>query len=68
MKKFLNILKNNKIKFAGYTVSALSFILTLAGGAIESKQLEETVDEAVDAKIASIINEATDGEDTQNEK
>jgi len=71
MKNLLKKVKDNKIKIASGALSIASFIVSIAAGAVESKQLEQTVDQAVDAKIASIINETDEEiekvEEAQNE-
>lgn len=71
MKNLLKKVKGNKIKIASGALSVVSFIVSIAAGAVESKQLEQTVDQAVDAKIASIINETNEeiekAEEPQNE-
>ena len=71
MKNLLNKVKEHKVKIASIALTVAGFALSFAEGAIETKQLEQTVDQTVDAKIAAIINETNEemkeSEDAQNE-
>ena len=71
MKELFKKIGSNKVKIASGAVSIATFALSVVSGIIENKQLEQTVDQVVDAKIASIINEADEKiekvEEAQNE-
>lgn len=71
MKNLLNKVKEHRIKIISIVLTVAGFGLNFAEGVIENRQLEETVDQTIDAKLAAIINEANEeikeSEDTQNE-
>lgn len=64
LKKVGTGIKNNKLRIGSAALSVAGLIISFASSSIEGKQLDETIDQKIDAKIASIVSE----EKTQNEE
>lgn len=69
LKKAGIVIVNNKIKILSGAITIGGFALNFASSVIEGKQLEETVNQAVKAEIASMIDseDKEKVEEAQNE-